>query len=183
MIQAVMGGKGVLLAVVIGLALFAGAVFYALDRAPKPRGFSGLQFAPLTPAAAARTPLLKRGGARVSAVMEESPAAKAKIQAGTVVAAIDGVAITSARQASEIVRAHAGGERISLTLYDITRGEVHPQTVSLVFDAAPPVGKKFSVNPPRTLAKEPRDPPIAAANAAWSRRILRGVAPPSSRWP
>ena len=170
-----MGGKGILLTVAIGLALFAGAVFHAVDHAPDPRGFSGLQFAPLTQAAASRAPLLLRGGAQVSAVVEGSPADKAKIQAGEVIAAIDGTAITSARQASNLVRARAPGERISLTLYDITKGEVHPQTVSLVFDAAPPVGKKFSVDPPRTLAKEPRDPPIAAANAAWSRRILRGA--------
>jgi hypothetical protein len=170
-----MGGKGILLAVVIGLALFAGAVFHAVDRTPKPQGFSGLQFAPLSPAASARTPLLKRGGAEISAVMKDSPADKAGVQAGEVVAAIDGVAITSARQASDIVRAGKSGQRIGLTLYDITQGEVHPKTVSLVFDAAPPVGKKFSVDPPRTLAKQPRDPPIAAANAAWSKRILRGA--------
>ena len=170
-----MSGKGILLTVTIGLALFAGAVFHAVDRAPDPRGFSGLQFAPLTPAAAARTPLLPRGGARVSAVVEGSPADKAKIQPGEVVAAIDGTAITSARQASNMIRARKPGERISLTLYDITQGEVHPQTVSLVFDVAPPLAKKLSVNPPRTLAKEPRDPPITAANAAWSKRILRGA--------
>ena len=170
-----MGGKGILLTVTIGLALFAGAVFHAVDRAPDPRGFSGLQFAPLSPAASARTPLLKRGGAEIAAVMQNSPADKAGVAMGEVVAAIDGTAITSARQASNMIRARAPGERISLTLYDITKGEVHPQTVSLVFDTAPPAVKTFSVNPPRTLAKEPPAPPITAANAAWSKRILRGA--------
>lgn len=171
-----MGGKGILLAVVIGLALFAAAVFHAVDRAPKPQGFSGLQFSPLGPAASGRTPLLKRGGgAEVAAVMPDSPAGKAGVQPGEVVAAIDGVKITSARQAAELVRAGKSGERMTLTLYDITQGEVHPKTVSLVFDAAPPVGKKFSVDPPRTLAKPPRPLPVAAANAAWSKRILRGA--------
>src|SRR5882724_7207868 len=96
------GGKGILLTVAIALALFAGAVFHAVHRAPKPRGFSGLQFAPLTPAAAARTPLLKRGGAQIAAVMDASPADKAKIQPGEVVATIDGTPITSARQASDL---------------------------------------------------------------------------------
>jgi len=169
------GGKGILLTVAIGLTLFAGVVFHVVHRAPRPRGFSGLQFAPLTPAAASRTPLLERGGAQVAAVMEASPADKAQIQPGAVVAAIDGTAITSARQASDILRSHTAGERISLTLYDITQGEVHPQTVSLVFDAAPPVGKNFSVHPPRTLAKEYFYPPAPAANASWSPRILRGA--------
>jgi hypothetical protein len=169
------GGTGILISAAIGLVLFAGAVFHAVHRGPKPRGFSGLQFAPLTPAAASRTPLLGRGGAQVAAVVEDSPADKAKIQTGAVIAAIDGTAVTSARQASDMVRAHTAGERVSLTLYDITQGEVHPQTVSLVFDAAPPVSKKFSVHPPRTLAKEFFNPPVPAANASWSKRILRGA--------
>ena len=169
-----MGWKGIAVSFAVALALFAGAVLHAVHRGPKPRGFSGLQFAALTPSAAARTPLLERGGALVQQVVDDSPAEKARIEPGMVVAAIDGTPITSARQASDIVRRHAAGDRITLTLYDITQGEVHPERVSLVFDAAPPVGKKFSVHPPRTLAKEYFYPPVAAANASWSRRILRG---------
>jgi hypothetical protein len=169
-----MGGKGILLAVVIGLVLFAGAVFHALDRAPKPRGFSGLQFAALTPAAAARTPLLERGGALVQLVMDDSPAQKAKIESGMVVAAIDGMPIVSAHQASNIIRAHGPGEQVTLTLYDITQGEVKPQTISLKVEEEPVATKKFSVRPPRTLAKEIFYPPFPAANAAWSPRLLRG---------
>jgi hypothetical protein len=163
------------IAVGVALVLFAGAVLYAVHRAPKPRGFSGLQFAALTPAASARTPLLARGGAQVAAVMDDSPADKAGIKPGEVLAAIDGTKIASARQASDMVRMHAAGDRISLTLYDVTKGEVHPQTVSLVFDAAPPVTKTFSVHPPRTLAKEVFNLPFPAANASWSGRILRGA--------
>src|SRR5678816_535337 len=108
-----MGGKGILVAVVVALALFAGAVVYAVHRGPTPRGFSGLQFAALTPSASARTPLLERGGALIQQVMDESPAAKAKIEPGMVVSAIDGVPITSARQASDIVRRHAAGDRVT----------------------------------------------------------------------
>ena len=48
----------------------------------RPRGFSGLEFAALTPAAAARTPLLTSGGALVFAVAPDSPADKAEDQAG-----------------------------------------------------------------------------------------------------
>jgi hypothetical protein len=168
------GGTGIVISVVAGLVLFAGVVLFAVHHAPKPLGFSGLQFAPLTPAASARTPLLKRGGALVQQVMADSPAEKARIEPGMVVAAIDGTPITSARQASDIVRRHAAGDRILLTLYDVTKGEVHPEAVSLTFDAAPPVGKKFSVHPPRTLAKESFSPPLTAANASWSPRLLRG---------
>jgi hypothetical protein len=61
-----------------------------------------------------------------------------------------------------------------LTLYDVTRGEVKPETVSLTFESEPVPNKTFSVHPPRTLAKEYFLPPVPAANASWSRRILRG---------
>jgi len=169
-----MAWKGIAVSVAVALVLFAGAVLYAVHRTPKPRGFSGLEFSALTPAAAARTPLLERGGALVERVMDDSPAQKARIEPGMVVAAIDGTKIRSARQASDMVRSHAAGDRITLTLYDITQGEVHPQDIALTFDAAPPVGKRFSVHPPRTLAKEVFSPPVAAANAAWSPRIYRG---------
>lgn len=156
------------------LALFAGAVLYAVHHAPRPRGFSGLEFSALSPSASARTPFLEHGGAQVFGVADDSPAAKAGIKEGEVLAAIDGKPVASAKQASDIVRGHKAGDRISLTLYDITEGEVKPQSAVLVFDAAPPAGKKLSVHPPRTLAKEVFYPPVAAANAAWSRRIYRG---------
>jgi len=166
--------KGIAVSFAVALALFAGVVFHAVRHAPKPRGFSGLQFAPLTPAASARTPLLEHGGALVQQVVDGSPAEKAKIEPGMVVAAIDGTPVKSAPQASDIVRRHAAGDRITLTLYDITQGEVHPQSVSLVFDPAPPVSKSFSVRPPRTLAKELFFPPFPAAHAFWSRQIHLG---------
>jgi len=156
--------KSIAISVAIALALFAGAVLYAVHRAPAPRGFSGLQFAALTPGAAARTPLLKRGGALIQQVLDDSPADKAKIEPGMVVAAINGTPITSARQASDMIRARAAGDQVILTLYDITRGEVHPRDVSLSFDAAPPVSKKFSVRPSRTLAKEVFGQPFPAAH-------------------
>ncbi|HWM60665.1 MAG TPA: PDZ domain-containing protein, partial [Rhizomicrobium sp.] len=165
-------GIGIVFAV--ALVLFAGAVLYAIHRAPKPRGFSGLQFAALTPAASARTPLLARGGALVLAVLDDSPADRAGIKPGEVLAAIDGTQIASARQASDMVRSHRVGDRVVLTLYDVTKGEVKPATVSLTFDAAPPVGKTFSVHPPRTLAKEVFNLPFPAANASWSRRLYLG---------
>jgi len=72
------------------------------------------------------------------------------------------------------VRAHGAGDRIRLTLYDITKGEVHPEDVMLTFDTAPPVSKRLSVHPPRILAKEVFYPAFPAANASWSTRLLRG---------
>lgn len=170
------GWYGIALSIAIALALFAGAVLYAVHHQPEPVGFLGLEFKALTPAASARTPMLDRGGALISHVMAESPAAKAGIKSGEVIGAIDGVAIISARQASDTVRRGRVGEKAVLTLYDITKGEVRPRDVTLVFDNTPPPSKKLSVAPPRTLAKTPSAPQTAVANAAWSERLLRGAA-------
>jgi hypothetical protein len=166
--------KGIAVSIAVGLVLFAGAVLYALRRPPKPQGFSGLTVAPLTQAAAARTPLLGRGGAQIFAVAQDSPADKAGIKPDEVVAAIDGTRITSARQAATIIRAHQPGDRVTLTLYDVTKGAVKPEQVSLRFEDEPIPKKRFSVHPLRALAKEHFNPPFPAANASWSRRILRG---------
>jgi len=168
------GWKGIALAGVTGAALFAGAVFYAVHRPPKPEGFSGLTFAPLTPAAAYRTPMLGLGGAQVFAVADDSPADKAGIKPDEVVAAIDGTRVTSARQAATMIREAKAGDHVTLTVFDITQGEVKPRAVSLTFEDEPVPKKKFSVHPPRTLAKEYFYPPFPAANASWSKRLLRG---------
>jgi len=158
----------------LALALFAGVVWLSTARPWKPRGYSGLEFAAMTPAANARTPLLARGGALVLDVAPDSAAARAGIKPGEVAAAIDGTAIISARQASDIIRRHQAGDRIALTLFDIPKGDIHPRKVVLAFDATPPASRKLSVRPPRTLAKELFYLPTMAANGAWSPRIARG---------
>jgi hypothetical protein len=155
-------------------ALFAGVVWLSVARPWKPHGYLGLEFAALTPAASARTPLLTQGGALVSEVRSDSAAARAGIKQGEVAAAIDGTPIASARQASDIIRGHKAGDRIQITLFDITEGEIHPHKVVLAFEADPPPARKLSVRPPRTLAREMFNLPTMAANAAWSRRIARG---------
>jgi hypothetical protein len=169
-----MGFKSIAVSFTVALALFAGAVLYAIHRPPKSRGFSGLEFAALTQAASARTPLLLKGGALVFQVADDSPADRVKIKPGEVVAAIDGEPVQSARQASDMVRRHRAGDHVTFTLYDVTEGEVKPQTVSLTFEDQPVPKKNFSVHPPRTLAREYFLPPVPAANASWSQRILRG---------
>jgi len=147
-----------------------------IARPPDPQGYSGLEFARVTEAAASRAPLLTTRGALVLGVADNSPAARAGIRPGAVVARIDGEDIRSAEQASRIIRRHRAGDRVVLFLFDEARGGVHPKEVPLVFDASPPPNEKiFSVDPPPTLAKEKLTPPIMAANAAWSRRLAHGV--------
>ena len=163
---------GVLVIVVLG----AFGVAWLVARPPMPKGYSGLEFARVTGAAAARAPLLATRGALILQVTEHSPASRANIKPGTVVAAIDGQTITSARQASAIVSGHKAGDRVTFTVIDEAKGAIHPKDILLTFDAAPPVSKTvFSVEPPPTLAKEIFNPPGMAANASWSRRLAHGV--------
>lgn len=168
------GWTGLAFAVAAGIALFSGAVVYAVHRAPAPRGYSGLQFAPMSAAAEARTPLLPAGGVLIGRVAAKSPAAEAGIKAGEVVSKIDARPVTSARQAARRVRAAPAGTHMVLTLYDIALGELHPRDVAITLAAEPETPDKLTVRPPRALVKTPRPPPVVAANAAWSRRILRG---------
>jgi hypothetical protein len=164
------------LSVFLVVALGALGVGWMIARPPAPLGYSGLEFAEVTGAAASRAPLLSSRGALVQQVAEESPAARAGIKAGAVVAEIDGERITSARQASRIVRRHAQGDRVVFTLFDEAQGAIHPKKVTMVFDAAPPASKTvFRVKPPRTLVKEFFNPPGMAANASWSRRLAHGA--------
>jgi hypothetical protein len=157
------------------LLLFAGAVWYAQHLPPPPLGYAGLQFAPMTRAASGRTPDLDKG-ALVLAVEPESPAAKAGIAAGAVIAAVDGEKMLSARQAAEKIAAYHVGASAKLVVYET--GEVRPQTLTLVFAPAPDPAKlkKYSVHPPPVLAKEGYRLPPMAANAAWAKRLARGAA-------
>ena len=97
------GWKGIALAGVAGAALFAGAVFYAVHRPPRPEGYSGLTFAPLTPAAAHRTPMLGRGGAQIFAVTGDSPADKAGIKPGDVLLDVNGQEITDTTRLLNVI--------------------------------------------------------------------------------
>ncbi len=168
------GWLGLAVVVAAGIALFAGAVLHALHRPPPPRGYSGIEFAPMSQAAEARTPLLPSGGALIGRVEAKSPADEAGIKAGEVVSRIDGRTVASVTQAARLMRNALSGTRMVLTLYDITQGEVHPRDVAVTLIKEPETPRKLTVNPLRVMVKEPRPPPIAAANAAWSRRILRG---------
>ncbi len=164
------------LGVLVVVALGAFGVARLITRPPDPEGYSGLEFARMTGAAASRAPLLATHGALIQGVADNSPASRAGIRPGTVVAQIDGKNIASAREASGIIRRHRAGDRVILTLFDEARGRVHPRNVPLLFAAAPPVSKKvFSVDPPPTLAEDKLAPPVMAANAAWSRRLAHGV--------
>src|SRR5277367_768373 len=98
----------------LGLALFIiciGGVAWYVAPPKAARGFSGLEFATMTRAAAARAPWLTTRGALIYHVVADSPAATAGIKSGEVVAAIDGAPISSARQASDLMAEKRAGDK------------------------------------------------------------------------
>ncbi len=154
--------------------LFAGAVWFAVKKPAPPLGYAGIQFARLTQAATGRTPSLDRG-ALVADVEPGSPAAKAGIMAGAIVAAIDGVTLRSAAQGAEKIQSYRVGESATLTVHDGLGEKARAVALTFVEAPDPKLTQKYSVHPPRTLAKEARKLPPMAANAAWSNRLTRGA--------
>src|SRR5215469_403119 len=152
----------------------------AVERSLKPDvGFLGLEFAPLTRAAQARAPYLTDGGALIVKVVPRSPAARARFSAGEIVTAIDSIPVSSATEAAEILQARKPRERISLTYFDLARGDGKPRIAAAVLADAPPLDTRvYSVEPPRTLAREWDFEPSMAAGASWSKRIARGAVKP-----
>jgi PDZ domain len=159
---------------VLGVAVAVAGVAWYVKPPGKPRGYAGLEFSVMTPGAAARAPLLTSRGALIYDVAADSPAARAGIHAGEVVAAIDGAPISSADQAAGIVRVHRPGDQVNFTLFDEPKGEIHSSDVVVAFTDEPKDAKNLSVKPPRTLAREYFNLPGMGVNAAWSLRIARG---------
>src|SRR5476649_423788 len=98
--------------VTLGVAAAIAGVAWYVTPPMKPRGYAGVEFSVMTPAAFARAPLLTTHGALIAKVDDDSPAAAAGLHAGDVVEAIDSVDIISADQAAGIVRAHGEGDHV-----------------------------------------------------------------------
>ncbi len=163
-------------ALILAVVCAAGFVAWISWPKPKPRAYAGLEFAAMTPAATARTPMLEQGGALIQNVDKDSPAARAGILTGEVVAALDGKPVASAAGAARKLRDAAPGSRMTLTLYNIIRGDIRPHQKTLVFDAAPPtLPKKYTVLPPRLLAKKQFGQGAWVAGSAYARRISHGA--------
>jgi hypothetical protein len=147
--------------------------------APERRGgFLGLEFAPLTRAAQGRAPYLTDGGALVVKVVPKSPAAE-RFKAGEIVTAIDSEHVTSASDAAQILESKRAGQKVTLTYFDLSKGDGHARKAVIALAAAPPVSEKiFTVLPPRTVAREWDFEPSMAAGASWSKSIARGPVNP-----
>jgi serine protease Do len=80
------------------------------------RGYLGVNLAPLDDAAAARLKLTPRSGVLLTDVGDDTPAAKAGLDAGTVVTAIDGVAVTDLGKLRNQVATTGAGKQITLAV-------------------------------------------------------------------
>jgi hypothetical protein len=169
--------------VILGGAVACVCAFLLLvgDRASAPEsrgGFLGLEFAPLTRAAQGRAPYLTEGGALVVKVVPKSPAADS-FKAGEIVTAIDGEHVTSASDAAQVLETKLPGQKVTLTYFNLSKGDGHARKAVITLAAAPPVSKKiFTVLPPRTVAREWDFEPSMAAGASWSKSIARGPVNP-----
>jgi S1-C subfamily serine protease len=79
-------------------------------------GYMGIEIATLTPDLRTQYNLSPQNGAVVLVVEAGSPAASAGLQQGDVIVAINGNAITSADQVTQITRAHRPGQVLRLTV-------------------------------------------------------------------
>jgi hypothetical protein len=174
--------RGVLYSIAFVAALVAAAVLFGdrishMSSDSKP-GFLGLEFAPLTRAAQGRAPFLTEGGALVVKVVEKSPAAQSFVS-GEIVTAINGAKVGSASDAAQILQALKPGQHVTLTYFDLVKGDGHPRKAVAVLAEAPPKSETvYSVEPPRTLAREWDFEPSMAAGASWSNSIARGPVNP-----
>jgi len=80
------------------------------------RGWIGVQIQPVTPDIAEGLGLKKAGGALVSEPQANSPAAKAGIESGDVITAVDGNAVTDARDLARRIGTMAPGTSVKLTV-------------------------------------------------------------------
>lgn len=81
------------------------------------RGYLGIALLEATPELRRHLGAPEDAGVLVGRVEEGSPAARAGIAVGDVLARVDGEPVTSAGEAAHAVSSHAGGERLALELW------------------------------------------------------------------
>ena len=116
------------------------------------RGWLGVQIQPVTPGIADSLGLKKAAGAMVDEPQHDSPAAKAGIEAGDIITAVNGTPVKDARNLARTIGMMAPDTAVKLDV--IRKGE--PQTISV------------------TLAQMPKDQEVASADNG-SAQPMRGV--------
>src|ERR1700719_3491859 len=99
------------------------------DKGTVTRGWIGVQIQPVTAEIAERIGLKKAEGALVSDPQANGPAAKAGIEAGDVITAVNGAAVKDARDLAKQIGSIAPGTSVKLTVW--RKGEERNLSVSL----------------------------------------------------
>jgi serine protease Do len=135
------------------------------DKGQVTRGWIGVQIQPITPEIADSLGMKKPGGALVAEPQKDSPAVKAGIQAGDVIATVDGKSVIDARDLARKIGGMAPGTTVSLGVLrngaeksiSLTLGEL-PNTREARADAGSQSSKKKEQNEPRLgLSLAPAD--------------------------
>ncbi len=158
------------------LILAFGALAYGLHRNVYTQAYIGAQFSPLTKAAEARTPFLD-GGAQLINIVRDGPADVAGITQNSIVTAIDGEPVKTARQAANLLANKLPGGQIVLTIYDISIGDGHPRQVTVRTSDAPPDSAPLTTKPIRSLAQPWFPSNAIVANAFWSTEVSGAIKP------
>jgi serine protease Do len=141
------------------------------------RGKLGLAFQPITPEIAKALGFDAPHGAMVTEVVPDSAAARAGIESGDVIMAVDGIEIRRSEDLPRHVARHAPGSKVGITL--LRRGKRLEVVAKLdrLEDAAPPA-------PPSEPAEEPRgsllgidldDAPTGGARIVGMSRPQKGL--------
>ena len=96
--------------------------------------FLGVGLYPNSPAIAARLNLPSKPGMIVTSLVQDGPSARAGVQQGDVIVAVDGKPITDESTLSRILLSHKPGDKITLT---VARGSGQ-QTITVTLGMAPP---------------------------------------------
>jgi serine protease Do len=126
-------GGSVGIAFAIPASTVSSVVAQLRDKGSVSRGWIGVQIQPVTAEIAESIGLKKAEGALVSDPQANGPAAKAGIEAGDVITAVNGVAVKDARDLARQIGSIAPGSSVNLTVW--RKGE--EKTVSLALGEMP----------------------------------------------
>ncbi len=109
--------------------------------------YLGVEYELITPEVAAREAITGTSGALIKTVAADSPAAKAGLQSGEVISAVDGKAIDATNNLRTIIQNHKSGDALTLTIVKPTaQGPTNQRDVKVTL-AARPVQQPFQMPP------------------------------------
>ncbi len=119
--------------VIAGLAI---ALASSTAFAQAQRGYLGVSIGPIPNPASSPV----REGAFIVEVLPGGAAAAAGLKAGQIIVQIDGVFVGDPKTAVDVIAAHKAGDRLTLTVIDLTGGGFQQRYVAATLASSPPEG-------------------------------------------